>query len=173
MGILSVIGILKNVPKLIKAVKGGDKGLLGKAIDVAKVVTGTDNEDSAVAALNASPELRYEYEMALLADAHIPDRLDLENTQSAREVYKVHHEQADKIAESVMTWNLWLMGALTIANIGVVYFIKDGALVAIASNLIGMIVNHLMSERKDVVNFFFGSSMGSKDKSNKMMAKHD
>jgi len=165
--LLGLLGILKNVPKLFKAIKGGDKGLVGKALSIAKAVTGIGDDKGAVEAIQADPELSYKYEMALLADKHIPDRLNLENTQGAREAYKVHHEQADKIADSVMKWNLWLMGGLTLANIGVVYFITDGALVAIASNLIGMVVNHLMSERQNVVNFFFGSSMGSKDKDNK------
>ena len=163
--LLGLLGILKNVPKLFKAVKGGDGGLVGKALSIAKAVTGIDDDDSAVAAIKADPELAYSYEMALLADKHIPDRLNLENTQGARDMYaNTDHEQTDKIAHSIMRFNLWIIFALVGANIGVVTFIKDGALVAIASNLIGIVVGHLLSERKDVVNFHFGSSMGSKNK---------
>lgn len=169
MGILSVLGILKNVPKLFKAVTGGNGGLKDKAIALAKSITGTDNETDATEALKSDPDLLYKYELALLADKHIPDRLDLENTKDARSMYKeTDHKQTDKIAHSIMRFNLWIIFALVGANIGVVSFITDGALVAIASNLIGIVVGHLLSERKDVVNFHFGSSMGSKSKDKKI-----
>jgi len=162
--LLGLLGLFKNVPKLFKAIKGGDQGLVGKALSIAKAVTGLGNDEDAVAAIQANPELRHDYEMALLADKHIPDRLNLENTQGAREAYKVHHEQADKIANSVMRFNLWVVLGLVVTNIAVVHFIIDGPLVAIASNLIGIVVGHLIAERQNVINFFFGSSMGSKNK---------
>jgi len=37
-------------------------------------------------------------------------------------------------------------------------------LVAIVSNFIGITIGQLFNERQAVVNFFFGSSKGSKDK---------
>jgi len=168
IGILSVLGLLKKVPKLIKAVTGGNGGLKDKAIALAKSITGTNNEDDAVAALHADPELRYKYELALLADKHIPDRLNLENTKDARVMYKdTDHKQTDKIAESVMHNNLWMVAVALIVLVGVVNYVEDGALVAVISSVVGGVINGLMSERRDVINFHFGSSMGSKSKDKK------
>lgn len=163
--ILGILGALKMVPKLFKAVKGGDKSLASKAIDIARVVTGAGTEADAVEALKADPEKMYQYQMALLADKHIPDRLDLENTKSARRMYmEASKERADEIAKDVMAVNLPVMFLLVAINIGVVYFFEEGALIAIASNFIGMMLKELMSERQTVMNFFFGSSLGSKNK---------
>ncbi len=160
-----ILSILGKLPKLAKAIIGGDKSLLGRAIDAAKVITGTDNETDAVEALKSDPEKMYQYQMALLADKHIPDRLDLENTLDARDMYKKsNHDRADAIASRVMKYNPWMIVALVIMNILVVQFIEGGALIAIASNFIGMAMKELMSQMQTVINFFFGSSMGSKNK---------
>jgi len=160
-----ILSILGKLPKLAKAIIGGDKSLLGRAIDAAKVITGMDNETDAVQALKSDPEKMYQYQMALLADKHIPDRLDLDNTKDARDMYKkTNHVRADEIADHVMSWNLPIIVVLVLLNIGVVSFVEGGALIAIASNFIGMAMKQLMSERQTIMNFFFGSSMGSKDK---------
>ena len=163
--ILEALGLLTKVPKLIKSITGGNKGLTQKAIDIAKAVTGQKDEEHAVEALKASPELALKYELALLNDKHVPDQMDLENTKDARDMYKkTNHARADEIAEQVMRWNLPVIVALVIINIIVVQYIEGGALIAIASNFIGMAMKQLMSERQTVMNFFFGSSMGSKIK---------
>jgi len=167
MGILSILGLLKKVPKLIKAVTGGNGGLKDKAIALAKSITGTENENDAVAALHADPELRYKYELALLADKHIPDRLNLENTQGARDSYKVHHLQADKIAEKIMNYNIIVAFLLVVVNVASVVMLDDKTLIAIISSSTSGFGAALMAERQNVVNFFFGSSMGSKSKDKK------
>lgn len=166
--ILAALGLLTKVPKLIKAISGGNKGLAEKAIDIAKAVTGQKDEQHAVEALKADPELALKYELALLNDKHIPDEMDLENTKDARDMYKTtNHERADAIADHVMTYNLPIIVVLVCLNIAVVNYIEGGALIAIASNFIGMAMKQLMSERQTVMNFFFGSSMGSKEKDRK------
>lgn len=163
--ILEALGLLTKVPKLIKSITGGNKSLAQKAIDIAKAVTGQKDEEHAVEALKASPELALKYELALLNDKHVPDQMDLENTMDARDMYKrSNHERADAIAKRVMNLNPWMIIALVIMNILVVQFMDDGALIAIASNFIGMAMKELMSQMQTVINFFFGSSMGSKNK---------
>lgn len=167
--ILAVLGGLKLIPKLFKAVKGGDKSLLSKAIDVAKVITGSDNETDAVEALKADPEKMYEYQMALLADKHIPDRLDLENVKDARAMYKEgSNEMADEIAGRITKWNLpAIIGLVVIDIIAVAMLKEDPALIAVISGFVGSAVTALTVERLSVINFFFGSSKGSKDKDKK------
>jgi hypothetical protein len=38
----------------------------------------------------------------------------------------------------------------------------EGEVIAIVSNFIGIAMGHLFNERQSVINFFFGSSRGSK-----------
>jgi len=165
--LLGLLGILKNVPKLFKAVKGGDGGLISKALSIAKAVTGIGDEKGAVEAIKSDPELSYKYEMALLADKHIPDRLNLENTQGARDAYKIHNVQADKIAEKIMNYNIIVAFLLVIINVASVVMLDDKTLIAIISSSTSGFAAGLMAERQNVVNFFFGSSMGSKQKDSK------
>ena len=50
-----------------------------------------------------------------------------------------------------------------------VYFLQDNAsLIAIASNIIGVAIGNLFNERQAIINFFFGSSIGSKEKDNEI-----
>jgi hypothetical protein len=76
----------------------------------------------------------------------------------------VHHEATDKLSYQIMRDNLVIIGVLVFMQIVVVMFIPNPALVATISTLIGAIVNSLLSERQSVVNFRFGSSIGSKMK---------
>ena len=80
MPLLGILGLLTKVPKLIKAIKGGDTSLADKVVSIAKAVTGEKTETHAAEALMANPELLAKYEIALLNDKHVPDQMDLENT---------------------------------------------------------------------------------------------
>lgn len=90
----------------------------------------------------------------------------LENTNAARGIYGKSKEMADSLANRIMTWNLPVMGLLVIANIGCIMWLES-TLLAVVSNVIGGLLSQLSNERTTVVNFFFGSSTGSKDKDNK------
>lgn len=91
--------------------------------------------------------------------------LDFKKFQEAHETYRKVHNMADKIAENVIKWNLPIIFLLVIANLFIIDLFKDNApLMAIASNIIGIAIGKLFSERQAVINFFFGSSIGSKDK---------
>lgn len=159
-----ILSILGKLPKLVKAITGGDKSLLGRAIDAAKVITGMDNETDAVEALKSDPEKMYQYQMALLADKHIPDRLALENVKDARSMYKVHGKKADEIAERIMKWNLPAVIGLVLINVVSIIILDDKTLVAVISGSTSSAATALLAERLGIVNFFFGSSMGSKNK---------
>ncbi|WP_294962617.1 hypothetical protein [Sulfurimonas sp.] len=83
----------------------------------------------------------------------------------AHETYQNKGDMGDKIAEQIIKRNLPIIGILVIVNVLLVYFLKDSAtLIAIASNIIGITIGNLFAERQAIVNFFFGSSIGSKDK---------
>lgn len=83
----------------------------------------------------------------------------------AHDTYKINHTIADRIAKQVINWNLPVIFLLVVGNIYIVDQFKENAsLIAIASNIIGIAIGKLFSERQAVINFFFGSSIGSKDK---------
>jgi hypothetical protein len=83
----------------------------------------------------------------------------------AHDTYVVKNNMADVIAKQIIARNLPLIGFLVFINVLIVYFLKDNAsLIAIASNIIGVAIGNLFNERQAIINFFFGSSIGSKEK---------
>ena len=87
---------------------------------------------------------------------------------SARDMYQsTDHDMADKIADRVITYNLWVVLFAVVIEIIAVIYIDDKVLIAIISGAIGSITTALLQERQQVIGFFFGSSKGSKDKDKK------
>ena len=90
--------------------------------------------------------------------------LDFEDRASAREMYKTENQMADQIANRVIVWNLWIVFLAIVIEILVVIYMQDKTLIAIISSAIGGLTTALLQERQQVINFFFGSSIGSKNK---------
>lgn len=89
------------------------------------------------------------------------------DVQDAREMYEsTDHEQADKIAEKIINYNLWILLVLVLIQVVVIMYV-EGQIAAVITGVIGTITGALINERNTVVNFFFGSSKGSKDKDKK------
>lgn len=96
--------------------------------------------------------------------------LYLEDVKDARDMYEnTSHVQGDKIADIVIKYNLPIIAVLVLINIVAVFQLRQyQGMVAIISNFIGITISQLFSERQSVINFFFGSSKGSKDKDIKL-----
>lgn len=94
--------------------------------------------------------------------------LEIEDKKDARLTYREKNEMADRIANQVMRWNLLLAMLLVGANVAVAIFLINPAIVAIASSTIGILLAQVIRERGTLMDFFFGSSLGSKikDKTN-------
>ena len=145
-----------------------DKGLpaLGNVLDV------VDNVYPPVGVLTnivkaASPDLT-EDEIGILNTAVEDYQKDLdrhlENTKDARAMYQnTDNETADLIANKIIKENLWILLGLVLVQVGVVVFVH-GQVAAVITGVVGTITGALINERNTVVNFFFGSSKGSKDK---------
>ena len=110
-----------------------------------------------------TPEQKTEFEQLLQTTYFKEMDYALANTSSARDIYRESRVMTDKLATRVMTWNLPGIFLMVLINIGCVKFL-DSALLAIVSNVIGMVINQLNGERNNIINFFFGSSLGSKEK---------
>lgn len=83
----------------------------------------------------------------------------------SHETYQNKSDMADGIASQIINRNLPIIAILVIINVALVYFMKENpSLIAIASNIIGVAIGNLFNERQAIVNFFFGSSIGSKEK---------
>ena len=168
MAPLAILGLVKYIPDLIGMFdkkKGADAKKITDVVGgIAETVTGKKGDDAANA-IHSDPKLAYEFQLAVMADSHVQEQMDLDNTKSARDMYKVNPEQASKTAEHIMKYNLVIVFLLVIINVFAVAYLKDNAAVlAIVSNFIGIVLHALLNERQSVVNFFFGSSMGSKNK---------
>jgi len=95
-------------------------------------------------------------------------KLYIEDIKRASNMYiNTGHEMADKIADRVIKWNLWVVMVAITIEIGAVILINDKVLIAIISGAIGAVTTALLQERQQIINFFFGSSRGSKEKDKK------
>jgi hypothetical protein len=86
----------------------------------------------------------------------------LADVQNARAMYKDSHTMADEIARRVINWNLVIILFLVLLQVAAVYYIES-TIAAVVTGVIGTITGALINERSTVVNFFFGSSKGSRD----------
>ena len=165
--LLSVIGGLATVVPMVAKWLGGSKAeeAAEKIAGIAKVVTGLDNPKEAVKAILEDPNARLKFMESIEEHRFDLDRIYLADRQDAREMYGKHNAQADSIAHRITMWNVPYILAMVILNCLVVYYIQDNAaLIAIASNIIGIVIKSLLDQMQSVTGFYFGSSLGSKAK---------
>jgi hypothetical protein len=110
--------------------------------------------------LNTSDKALIQSEKRLYEEQYI---LYISDVQDARQLYKDKSSTADHIAKGIMKFNLLLIFALVFAEIIVIANV-EGQIAAVITGVIGTITGALINERTTVVNFFYGSSLGSKDK---------
>lgn len=89
--------------------------------------------------------------------------LDAEDRASARANYINTKDFSDEIGKRVFNWNLPFVALLVAAVIVCAQYLEGGLLATIAG-LVGAIIRDLMAERQTLVNFLWGSSLGSKKK---------
>lgn len=98
--------------------------------------------------------------------------MEAEDRNSARDMYaKTDNETANFIAKRVINWNLFVVVIAILIEIAAVIYISDKVLIAIVSSAVGAFTTALLQERQQVINFFFGSSLGSKKKTDQLNQK--
>lgn len=90
--------------------------------------------------------------------------IEVEDRKSARNMYMTKSGMADRIASQIINWNLPAIAALVVIEILTIIYMEDKTLIAIISSAVGGVTTALINERLTVIQFFFGSSKGSKDK---------
>jgi len=120
--------------------------------------------DSAINAAQENDDEKAVVELSYERDEYLKE-LDeyFEELKSARMLYETSYEQADKIANIVIRFNLLIVVFMVLMQCGVIIYI-DGKVAAVITGVIGTVTGALLQERNTVINFFFGSSQGSKDK---------
>jgi hypothetical protein len=148
-----------NAPDLLKTILG----VAGSFIPGASGIT-----DKISSLIKGSTELSEEQKVQ--ADAYLTVlEIEMNDIASARDMYKTtDHEMADYVATRVINWNIWAVIGAVIIEIFTVIYLEDKVLIAIISGAIGGITTALLQERQQVINFFFGSSQGSKDKAKQL-----
>lgn len=132
-----------------------------KIIEIAGTVVG---EEAAKEGAILTPAHESQIRSKILDSEPELMKLHLQDKDSARGMYKNKSSQADKVAHSIMLWNLPAIIALLLLNGAAVYFIENPAVAVAIGNAIGASISFLWQERQQIVGFFFGSSLGSKKK---------
>jgi hypothetical protein len=164
--ITAAIGLAQYIPDLLQLFgRGNDSAVAQKVLDIAQKVSGKSDATQAMAAISSSPDAQLAMQKMLLEDKWVQSRLDLDNVKSARAMHEKNHAAADDLGKHVIRWNLPLAFGLFIVNIVSLYFFREHVEILLTlGNLTGFLLNSLLKERQDIINFYFGSSLGSKDK---------
>lgn len=153
---------------------GAGKKVLGTVIDSNPIsatiadIIGLDLDDKDACNAKAQeilqdPTLLLEFKSKMLDHKVRLMELQAQEMESARSAYKIEHVQADKIAERVFKFNMYIALILVIAQIFAVKYLDPTSVVVVA-NVLGYVINALLNERSQVIGFYFGSSLGSKTK---------
>jgi hypothetical protein len=172
LGIAEAVGLTGWIKNKLSGSDSTAASVASKVLDFTTAKTGESDPEKAMAALNANPELAAQLKQTLMANEHALDMAPYLDRKDARAMHNQHPEQADKIADGIMKFNLPYIFILLVANVLVMFFLKDfSAILAIVSNLLGMTIKSLFDERNCVTGFYFGSSMGSKNKDSHSLPK--
>lgn len=155
------MGLAQFAPQVIKWISGSDKAAeaAGKVVQIAEAVTGRQGPE-AVEALKADPALVLQFRQAVMANeteldkAYLADRADARKRDVAITQAGRYNWRGDLLA-------LLAVGGLVLC----VWFVaRDTEMPERAVNAIMFVAGVLAAAVRDVYNFEFGSSRGSKSK---------
>ncbi|MBL4761390.1 MAG: hypothetical protein JKY93_01665 [Gammaproteobacteria bacterium] len=141
----------------------GDK-TANSVIGIAKVVAGVTTTEDAIKKIEQDQSLANKLQLHLKDNEHELKTLALEDVASARDMYGKKNAMADKVADHVTRFNLLGVVFLILVDVLVLMFVKDSVVAVALGNIVGAIIQSLLQERQQVIGFFFGSSLGSKEK---------
>lgn len=163
-GLAIALGLAEVVPSLLKLFgREDDAETAKKVVGIAQKVTGQSDPNEAMKAIRHDPKVALEFERMVREDKWVQARIDHENVMDARRLYRENSTQSDKIAERVTRWNIPLAIVIFAVNIAAMGYFKDSpAVITVVGNMSGFLIASLLKQIQDVMNFHFGSSMGSK-----------
>lgn len=155
------MSLAQFAPQVIKWVSGSDKAAeaAAKVVGIAESVTGKKNQ-AAVEAIKSDPALLSNFRLQLFAAEAQLDALYLLDRQDARK------RDATLAASGRHNWRGDLLALLAVGGLVMCVWLvaRDLAMPERAVNAIMFVAGVLAAAVRDVYNFEFGSSRGSKDK---------
>lgn len=161
LGIAKLTGIDKIVKDKVGDLFGDETAK--KINQVAQIVTGVRTPQEALQAIENDEAMLAQVKGKLLDQEHEIVMAAFSDVSSAREMYRTTgNKQTDIISNRVMTQNqLYVFLFLAIDAASFVWIDEPAAAAAIGS-VCGFCINSLWQERQQVMNFLYGSSLGSK-----------
>ena len=173
------MGLAQFVPQITKWITGSDKAeqVAQKAIDIAKSVTGAETGEETIEQLKANPDLVLQYRTAVLDKEVEMRKLQIEEIKS---FVADTGDARDKFSQNARVF--WL-GVIVLAAFAILAAFSmygcyqlltkglngvDAGTVAAVSTFVGTVIGYMAANAQQVISFFFGSSQGSKDKTDAM-----
>lgn len=174
MSVLATIGLATTILKAtglgekIGSWIGGDSGekAAKKVLDTAQKITGAATPEAAAEQLSSDPELAAQLKQALIEQETEFLRLHLEDVQDAREMQRVAFSSEDAFVRRYVLYfaTFWsFVGASYV--FAITFFPLPEGSERFADTALGFILGTIIAQ---ILNFFFGSSKGSADKTNVM-----
>ena len=136
-----------------------------RMIELAQAATGAGSPEEIELRIRNDVEAKMDARRELQRHEQELTQLHLADVRDARAMYgSSKSDMADRLANRIMSWNLPAIVTLVAGNCAVVYTIENPTIAVALGNIIGASITYLWQERQQVVGFFFGSSVGSKDK---------
>lgn len=156
--------LAKFVPGIVTMMSGNDKAgeVAGKVIDIAKVVTGVDEPEAAVAAIAADPSKVLEFQQAMAAQKLELDKAYLADVDSARKMQIAALMQDDFFSKRFVYFLVTGWSVFTMVYFLCVTFVPlrpEGQ--RVADTILGVLIGTVLV---GIFNFFFGSTNTSRAK---------
>ena len=171
----AIMAGLTVAPKVIEFVRGlKSKGAVDSVLELAESLTGKKGS-SAIEAINQDPNLALQFEQSVLT--HKAELLEIELRETQAYLADRQDSRARDIALRNTGYSNWRADVLAVgALVGLVALIWTLLFVSLtegpARDVLLVLSGALVAIVKDVYQFEFGSSRGSKDKDTKKESDH-
>ena len=133
-----------------------------EVLGIASKVTGINEKDKALEAIQSDSNIALEFKKAVMKDKHRLDEMFLADKKNAREMQNTALNQGDLFSKRfvyyfAIGWSVFAMiylGAITFVDL------PEGS-TRFADTILGFLLGTIIS---GIIQFFYGSSQGSKDK---------
>ncbi|MBQ4851369.1 hypothetical protein [Pseudoalteromonas sp. MMG012] len=167
IGIAKLTGLDDKIGRWIDGDNGGD--VATKLVDMAQTLTGVQDTETVIDKMSKSTELQYQFRTALLNKEQHLEEIAFKNVNSARDMQKAALEQDDNESKRFIYKFSWFWAVSSSLYIAAVTFIEIPAgSERFADTALGFI---LATALGGMFNFFYGSSQGSKHKTNSLLSK--
>lgn len=152
------------VPGIISLLSGSDKAgeVAAKVVDIAKVVTGTETAEEAVAAIAADPAKMLDFQREMAAQKLDMEKAYLADTANARDMQKAALTQDDLFSKRFVyifasAWSLFTM----VYFVAVTFITLSPLGQRVADTIMGVLIACVLGS---IFNYFYGSTASSRAK---------